>query len=215
MPARAFNVLRRFKRMPATVERLERRLNRLESVVAVAPMSPIDRHVTLYTAHRSDGLYDLSYPQWRTLRIAKLLDIYGLDGLKGRRILEPGAGLCEIGAFLAELGAEVTCLEGRREQVEFARLKHRRIAGLRIEQCDLEGDFSHYGRFDLILHFGLLYHLRNVDAHMRHCFSMADDIVLETVVCDSSDPTKIVMVPGRPEVIEESIHGFGCRPSPG
>jgi SAM-dependent methyltransferase len=215
MLAKVSNFLRRVKRTPATVERLERRLDRLESIVLVAPMSPVDRHVTLHTAYRSDALYDVSYPQWRTRRIAKLLDVYGIDELKGRRILELGAGLCEIGAFLAEIGAEVTCLEGRREQVDFARLKHRRVTGLRIEQCDVEGDFSRCGRFDLILHFGLLYHLKNVDEHMRLCFSMTDDIVLETVVCDSADPRKLVMLPGRAEVIEESIHGLGCRPSPG
>jgi hypothetical protein len=112
------------------------------------------------------------------------------------------------------MGADVTCLEGRREQVAFAKLKHRAVRNLRIEQCDLEGDFSHYGRFDLLLHFGLLYHLKNVDEHMRTCFGLADDIVLETVVCDSRDPQKLVFIPGRQDVIEESLHGVGCRPSP-
>ena len=206
--------LSRVRRLPAAVERIERRLDRMERAVLVAPLSPIDRHVTLQTALRTDALYDMSYPQWRTARITKLIDIYGVEYFQGRRILELGAGLCEIGAFFAELGADVTCLEGRAEQVAFAKLKHRKTPNLHIAQCDLEGDFSGYGRFDLILHFGLLYHIKNVEEHVRICLGMADDVVLETVVCDSLDPHRIVLVPGRSEVIEESLHGVGSRPSP-
>lgn len=201
-------------RMPSRIEYLERRIDHLERNVLVEAQSPIDRHVTLQAAFRTDALYDLSYPHWRTTRINKLLQIYGADGFAGMKILELGAGLCELGAFLAELGAEVTCLEGRAEQVAFARLKHRNVPNLRIEQADLEEDFSRFGRFDLILNVGLLYHLKNVDGHMATCFSMADDVVLETVVCDSLDPHKIIFTSGRSDVIEESLHGHACRPSP-
>ncbi|WP_095820806.1 methyltransferase [Mesorhizobium sp. WSM3859] len=210
---KTIEVLRGIRRLPDHVTHLGRRLDHLERNVMVAPLSPIDRHIALQTAFRSDALYDLTYAHWRTTRIAKLIELYGLDNLPRLKILELGAGLCEIGAFLAELGADVTCLEGRPEQVSFARLKHRSVPRLRIEQCDLEGEFSHYGRFDLILHFGLLYHIGEVDEHMARCFAMTDDMVLETVVCDSTDPYKLVKVPGRAEVIEESIHGYACRPS--
>jgi hypothetical protein len=210
----ALRILKRARNFPFVIKRIDRRLERLESAVLVAPLSPIDRHITLQTAYRTDALYDMSYPQWRTVRINKLLEFYGIEHFKGLNILELGAGLCEIGAFFAELGANVTCLEGRKEQVTFAKLKHRKIPNLHIHVCDLEDDFSKYGKFDLILHFGLLYHLKNVDEHMRTCFGMADEIVLETVVCDSDDPYLLATYPGRPNVIEESPHGHGCRPSP-
>lgn len=200
--------------MPDRLARIEDQLDRLEQIVLVAPLSPIDRHVTLQAAYRRDALYDMSYPKWRTKRIAKLLELYGADWFSGKRVLELGAGLGEIGAFFAELGAEVVCLEGRAEQVEFARLKHRRVPNLTIEQFDLEQDFSGFGHFDLILHLGLLYHLSDIDTHLSVCFGMADEIVLETVVCDSNDPNKVVYFEGRKDVIEESIHGAACRPSP-
>lgn len=201
-------------RMPSRVEYLEHRLDQLERNVLVAAQSPIDRHVMLQTAFRTDALYDRSYAHWRTTRINKLLEIYGVEAFAGMKILELGAGLCELGAFFAELGAEVTCLEGRAEQVAFARLKHRNVPNLRIEQADLEEDFSRFGRFDLILNVGLLYHIGDVDRHMANCFAMADDIILETVVCDSFDANKLVRIDGRADVIEESPHGFGTRPSP-
>jgi protein-L-isoaspartate O-methyltransferase len=214
MLSKISHMLRRARDLPSAVNRVERRLDRMERIVFVTPLSPIDRHITLQTADRTDALYDITYPQWRTTRIAKLLEIYGIEHFKDLRILELGAGLCEIGAFFAELGAKVTCLEGRKEQVDIAKLKHRNIPNLRIEVCDLEGDFSNFGKFDLILHFGLLYHLKNVDENLRSCFGMADEIVLETVVCDSDDPHMLVTMPGRAEVIEESPHGHACRPSP-
>jgi hypothetical protein len=129
-------------------------------------------------------------------------------------VLELGAGHADIGAFLAGLGASVVCLEGRARNIAFARAKHAGCARLRIEQRDLDGDFSSVGRFDLIVNFGLLYHLENVDAHLRCCFPIADDMVLETVVSDSTDPHFIAVVPERSDVDEEALGGKGSRPSP-
>jgi SAM-dependent methyltransferase len=189
-------------------------LDRLDKLGRIAALSPIDRHLYLEASSRRDALFDPSYDQWRTTRINKILEIYGIDYFAGKKILECGAGHAEIGAFLAELGAEVTCLEGRAKNIIVARLKHRRLPRIAIQQFDLEKDFSQFGRFDLIINFGLLYHLPDVDAHLACCFRMADDILLETVVCDSTDPYKIVVYPERKDVIEEALHGTGCRPSP-
>ena len=200
--------------LPWRMDEAKRDFERLQQIEMVSHLSPIDRHVVLHAHFRKDALFDISYPEWRTKRIDTLIRLYGLDWFKGKKVLELGAGLCEIGAFFAELGADVTCLEGRQETVDMARLKHRKVPNLRIEQFDLEQDFSHYGQFDLILHLGLLYHLGNVDEHLAICFGMTDEIVMETVVCDSLDPQKIVYFEGRKDVIEESIHGAACRPSP-
>lgn len=214
MLKKIIQAMKDIRSLPWRMDKMERHLERMEQIVMVTPLSPIDKHLALQTIYRTDALFDISYPVWRTNRINKLISLYGLDWFKGKKVLELGAGLCEIGAFFAELGADVTCLEGRQETVDMARLKHRKVPNLRIEQCDLETDFSHYGKFDLILHLGLLYHLGNVDEHLAICFGMTDEIVMETVVCDSLDPQKIVYFEGRKDVIEESIHGAACRPSP-
>jgi SAM-dependent methyltransferase len=161
-----------------------------------------------------DGLSHPSYDPWRTVRINKMLEIYGLDYFRLARVLELGCGHGEIGAFFADVGADVVCLDGRRKNVDIARMKHRRLTNLHCEQCDLDEPFTHYGRFDLIIDFGLLYHLRHIDNHLQCCFEMADDIVLETVVCDSNDSHKIFFCDENREVDEESIAGVGSRPSP-
>ena len=81
-------------------------------------------------------------------------------------------------------------------------------------QFNLEKNFTEFGRFDLIINFGLIYHLKNVDEHLNCCFKVSDDIFLETVVCDSTDPYKIFYAKRIRLVDEEALEGIGSRPSP-
>ncbi len=177
-------------------------------------LSPIDRHVVLSGIIKKSGLFHPSYDGWRVKRIDKILEIYGVDFFKSSKILEVGAGHGDIGAFLADLGSEVVCLDGRIQNVNFAKLKHRNVGNITFEQFNLERDFSSFGKFDLLINFGVLYHIRNVDVHLKACFATADDIVIETVVCDSTDPYKLILRDERPEVDEEALEGIGSRPSP-
>jgi 2-polyprenyl-3-methyl-5-hydroxy-6-metoxy-1,4-benzoquinol methylase len=187
--------------------------NRLDLEI-LQSLSPIERYI-IYSGISSDrALFNPQYEGWQTKRISKMLEIYSIDHFKGCRILELGGGHGDIGAFFAELGADVLCIDGRIQNLNFARLKHRKLSNLQFQQFNLEDDFSTFGRFDLIIHFGLLYHLKNLDEHLRTCFALADDIILETVVCDSSDPYKIVYCDERADVEEEALTGVGNRPSP-
>lgn len=176
--------------------------------------SSLEKHLVYSGLVNEAGLFHPSYEGWREKRLGKILEIYGAGFFKGRNVLELGAGHGDIGASLAGLGANVLCLDGRLQNVSFARMKHRKVARIRFEQFNLESDFSRFGRFDLIVNFGLIYHLRNVDAHLRCCFSVADDVLIESVVCDSTDPHAIFYSPERTEVDEESLEGIGSRPSP-
>jgi SAM-dependent methyltransferase len=185
-----------------------------KKLVRARRLSAVDEYIAMSYLTRSDGLFDGSYEGWRVARANKLLKIFSRDWFVGKRILELGAGHADLGAFFAELGAEVCCAEGRRENAEFARLKHRDVEGLRIEVLNLDNDFTHLGRFDLVINFGLLYHIVDIDTHLGRCFSMSDDVVLESVVCDSLDPYKNVVVDERSTVGEEALSGKGSRPSP-
>ena len=75
--------------------------------------------------------------------------------------------------------------------INFARLKHRKLSNIRFAECNLENDFTQFGKFDLIIDFGLIYHLKDVEEHLRRCFKMSNDIIVETVVCDPTDPKTI------------------------
>ena len=78
----------------------------------------------------------------------------------------------------------------------------------------MENDFTEFGEFDLIINLGLLYHLRNVQEHLESCFKMSDDMVCETVVCDSIDPSRIFFCDENSDEDEKALDGTGSRPSP-
>lgn len=187
------------------------RLTRLEELDT---LSPIDSFVRKSYATRTDGLFHYTYDLWRVMRMSKVLELYGLDQIPGMRIVELGAGHGDMGALLASLGASVTCVDGRADNLNFAKLKHRDVEGMTFVLADLDEDFTSLGRFDLVLHFGLLYHIADVEQHLAWSFELADDIVLESVVCDSTDPHKILITEADSTLNEMAISGVGSRPSP-
>jgi len=177
-------------------------------------LSPVERHLARVAVAEHHGLFHHSYHDWQTRRIDKLLELYGVDWFIGRSILELGCGHAEIAAFFADLGAEVLAVDGRAKNINYARLRHRDVSRLSFAVHDLEDDFSQLGQFDLIINFGLLYHLRDVGAHLRRCFALTNEMVLESVVCDSSDPDLVLLREENPGIDEESLRGVGSRPSP-
>lgn len=197
--------------LPALIDQAR---DRTDLLMLDARLQPVDLHLAHVAMLRDTGLHDRTYLDWRARRIEKLLEIYGTEYFKGRRVLELGCGHGDIGAFFADLGAEVLCVDGRVRNINYAKLRHRAVPRLSFVQMDLEQDFAALGRFDLLINFGLIYHLREVDAHLACCFGMADEIVLETVVCDSLDPHRILFRDERVEVDEEALNGVGSRPSP-
>jgi SAM-dependent methyltransferase len=188
--------------------------DRTDLLMLDARLAPVDLHLAHVRMLRDTGLHDRTYLDWRARRIEKVLEIYGLEFFHGKRVLELGCGHGDIGAFFADIGAEVLCVDGRIRNINHAKLRHRGAPRLSFELLDLEGDFSTLGHFDLIINFGLVYHLREVDGHLARCFGMADEIVLETVVCDSLDPHHILFRDEHVEIDEEALNGIGSRPSP-
>ena len=206
-------MLRRVRRLYGEFLQSARTLRRLDATL-LGGLSPIDRHVAIQIATRKDGVFQASYDAWRATRINKLLEIYGLEWFAGKRVIELGCGHADIGAFLAEIVASVLCIDGRQENLTFAKLKHRKVSGLEYLLADLDGPFPELGRCDLLIHFGLLYHLNDVDAHLAQCWAVADEILLESVVCDSLDPQKIVYLGRDRAVNSRGLHGKQNRPSP-
>ena len=80
-------------------------------------LSPVDRFVAEHFIHFADGHFDRTYDGWRVRRVRKLMEVYGIE-FQGKRILELGAGIGDIGSIFVELGAEVIGLEGPRGQLQ-------------------------------------------------------------------------------------------------
>lgn len=176
--------------------------------------SAIDSFILSNYQYLRKGHFDKHYVEWRMSRIRKILQIYDIDFFIGKKVMEVGGGLGNIGAFFAEIGAKVLSLEGRRVNRNFANLRYRNLKNFKSVEGDLEQDFMHLGKFDLIINFGVLEVVKNVDNVMACCAELSDDILLETMVCDSTDPSKIVFVELDPTGIDNPMSGISARPSP-
>jgi hypothetical protein len=97
----------------------------------------------------------------------------------------------------------------------YANLKYNQIRNFKSIKCDLETDFTHFGSFDLILNFGFLEAINEIDIVLNCCVKMSKNILLETLVCDSTAPDKVLKVPVDTIASDHPINsGISTRPSP-
>ena len=182
--------------------------------VPLVQLSPVDRFVAEHFMYLTHGHFDRSYDGWRMRRVRKLMEVYGIE-FQGKRILELGAGLGDIGSIFADLGAEVVGLEGRAANCNLARLRFRGLKNYQVIQFNLEDDFSRFGRFDLIINFALVEVIARFEQLLQCCMKMSDTIFLETIVCDSTDPYKVLFFDMRGgDYNDWSLSGTNPRPSP-
>lgn len=92
-----------------------------------------------------------------------------------------GCGVGYFSRFLRELGLRVTGIDGRKENVEECRRRYPDIAFETANAEDL--DPERMGQFDLVLCFGLLYHLENPFRAARGLYAITGRIVLIESMC--------------------------------
>ena len=125
------------------------------------------------------------HADWQQNRINFILSKYPKEFFKGKRILELGAYNGYIGAYFNALGAEVHCLEGRVENVVNIMNDYPNITA---EVANLDTDEWMWGKWDIIINFGLYYHLEKFHKqHLINCLNNCDLMFFETVIYDSND----------------------------
>ena len=123
------------------------------------------------------------HSDWQQNRINFILSKYPKEFFKGKRILELGAYNGYIGAYFSELGAMVHCLEGRTENVVNIMNDYPQITA---EVANLDTDEWNWGMWDIIINFGLYYHLEKFHKeHLENCINNCDLMFFETVIYDS------------------------------
>jgi predicted RNA methylase len=126
------------------------------------------------------------HPDWQVNRINFILSKYPADFFKGKRILELGAYNGYIGAYFSALGAEVHCVEGRQENVDRIKKDYPNVT---VECADLDTSFWNFGKWDIIINFGLVYHLEKFHKeHLINCINNCDLMFFESVIYDSFKP---------------------------
>ncbi len=128
----------------------------------------------------------------------------------GKRILELGSFNGNIGADFYHMGADVTCVDGRLENVENIKRNH---PYLNAFQCNLDTPDWTFGKFDIIINFGLFYHLENYHReHLKNCIENCDIMYFESVIYDKIDNDQYFF--NRNEGgIDQSMSELGCTPT--
>ena len=123
------------------------------------------------------------HPDWQVNRIKFILSKYPIEFFKGKRILELGAYNGFIGAYFSALGAEVHCVEGRQENVDKIKIDYPEVTA---ECADLDSPNWNWGHYDIIINFGLYYHLQKFHKeHLVNCINNCDLMFFESVIYDS------------------------------
>jgi SAM-dependent methyltransferase len=147
-----------------------------------------------------------------SINIARMDWLSALDlDIRGKRVLDVGAGVGHFSRYYRERGASVVAVEGRAENV---RVLRERYPDVPTHLADVQADdLSVYGRFDVVHCFGLLYHLDSPVIALRRMHDVCDGVLLlETMVCDSSAP--LMMLADESSGANQALAGIGCRPTP-
>jgi FkbM family methyltransferase len=153
------------------------------------PDPPVDHEITLNLTPFDKAEYrSLVCAREKTIR--KVLQrIIPAQGLK--TALDAGAGVGFFSQTLHDCGLLVSGFDGREENVAEAR---RRYPGIPFALGDLQGrSILDLGKFDLVLCFGMLYHLENPLMAIRHLRGLARKCLLLESMCVPDDRPALLL----------------------
>jgi FkbM family methyltransferase len=137
---------------------------------------------------------------------------------KLKRTLDPSNAVdagCGVGFFsqtLEECGLNACGFDGRMENVMEARNRFPRIP---FEQGDIEDrTILQLGTFDLVLCFGLLYHLENPLRAIRNLRELTEKCLLVESMCVPEEKS-LMLLREEPEQGDQSLTTVACYPSEG
>jgi hypothetical protein len=132
----------------------------------------------------SDHRYQVGhYENWSKVRIQKIEKIFGPEFFKNKKLLEVACGFGDIGKyFKTKYECSVTFTEGRTDNINFIEQNN---PDSRVLLVNHEEPWSFEDKFDVIIHFGLSYHLDNWKNDLRCALDRTDLLIFETEVADS------------------------------
>jgi tRNA (mo5U34)-methyltransferase len=139
-----------------------------------------------------------------TARLAPLLQLH--------TAMDAGAGLGFFSQTLFECGLQVRGFDGREENTVESR---RRFPHIRFDQGDLQDrGILDLGQFDLVLCFGLLYHLENPLLAVRHLRALTKKCLLLESMC-VPDEKPSLLLREEPREDDQSLTDVAYYPSEG
>jgi SAM-dependent methyltransferase len=147
------------------------------------------------------------YVESRSVKWRKIQQIFGIDYWKGLNVLELGCGLGDTGRKFESWGANVTYAEGRLEHVEHMQ---KIMPNAEIIQLDNDEPWDLKRKFDCIIHWGLIYHIKNWKQDLRCVFKHTSLLLLEGEVLDSDDPNLAVLKQENHLHYDQALNGYGA-----
>jgi SAM-dependent methyltransferase len=197
------------RKLRSAVSRVQRELSRPRGPYPIS-IEPIHPHAA--ASSPTEGVETFDSEEARALNQARLdhLDSLGLD-LAARSVLDVGAGVGHLAQFFVKKGARVVCLEGRRENIARMAELYPEIEG---RVFDIERDeLNSMGTFDVVLCYGLIYHLENPFRAIRALADVSRELLLiETIILDHKKP--LLLMDEETATFSQAIRGIGCRPTP-
>jgi len=132
--------------------------------------------------------------------------------LKLSNAVDAGCGVGFFSQTLADCGLNVCGFDGRGENVTEAR---RRFPHIPFDQGDIEDDLIlQLGGFDLVLCFGLLYHLENPLLAIRNLRALTEKCLLLESMCLPGEKLSMLLRT-EPRQEDQSLMEIACYPSEG
>jgi len=149
------------------------------------------------------------HADWQNRRISFMLGLYGSDFFRNKKILELGSYNGYIGNYFAETcNSIVTSVEGRQENVDAIKVDYPLVEAV---CADLDTPDWDFGEYDIIINYGLYYHLQHYHKqHLVNCIQNCDFMFFETVIFDSFE-SEISFNSESGD--DQSLSGVGGTPS--
>jgi len=126
--------------------------------------------------------------------------------------LDVGCGTGFFSEFLRDSGFRVSALDGRKENVEEAQ---RRVWNVDFRQADVEDpSLPVLGSFDLVLCFGLLYHLENPFRAIRNLFGLTGKVLIVESMC-VPDESSLLYLLDEGKLEDQGLNYVALYPSEG
>jgi len=148
------------------------------------------------------------YGDWIKSRMNGINEYISPEYFKSKTLLELGCGHAHIGNKFHERGAIVTSSDARKEHLQVVNdiYPHIKTLTLDADKDDIPT------KYDIILHWGVLYHISEIEKHLEKISRNCNVLLLETEVCDSDDSTFFITT--DEEGYDQAFNGAGIRPSP-
>jgi SAM-dependent methyltransferase len=158
--------------------------------------------------HEYPGYVD-GYTDWQLNRVRFITTLYGPDFFKGKKVLEMGSFEGGITQMIYNLGGDITGVEGSDRNISLSRRRYPHLKFIQYD-CDRTDEWAFDDHYDIIIHWGLLYHLKNEEASLDSCLKHTDTLLLETLLVDKTT-SEIFEIQEDTSLCDQALNGTGTR----